>query len=162
MRALALLLLTAVPAAAQDLSFDPAPLAACVAGGGGRDCIGTAAAACMGATEGGETTLGMGACLARELAWWDAELNAAYQDLRAQEARADRAAEPVPGLPPRPSSRDAIRDVQRAWIAWRDAACGYLALQYWGGTMAGLARTDCLLTLTGEQALTLHSYRRDG
>ena len=45
--------------------------------------------------------------------------------------------------------------MQRAWIAYRDAACAYEASQWGGGTGAGPAATGCMMTLTGRQALAL-------
>lgn len=160
--AFALILCAALPATAQELRFDPAPLAACLADGGGRDCIGAAAETCMAATEGGYSTAGMVGCLAAEHDWWDDALNAAYRDLRAREQAIDARPEPQPGAGPRPSGADAIRDVQRAWIAWRDATCRYEHMQWWGGTGAAVAANACLLQRTAEQTLMLKGYLADG
>lgn len=115
----------------------------------------------MEETEGGYTTPGMAGCLDAEREYWDGELNAAYGELRARAQQFD-ADPPIEGLPPRPSSVDALRDMQRAWIAFRDASCRYEQLQWWGGTGASGAYTGCLMRLTGEQALTLRSYLAEG
>lgn len=161
---LALASILALPDAAwgQGVRFDARQIQSCLDRGEGRACIGAAAEACMEATPGGYSTVGMGGCTAAEEAWWDAELNAAYQALRTRERRADTDWQPIPGMLPRPSGADTLRDVQRAWIGWRDATCQYEELQWWGGTGASLAGASCRMRLTGEQALTLRAYLADG
>ena len=54
-----------------------------------------------------------------------------------------------------PSPAAALREMQRAWIAYRDAACDYEESQWGGGTGAGPAAIGCMMTLTGRQALAL-------
>lgn len=158
-----LLMLVAAPAGAQGgLVFDPAPLAACVAANRGMDCAWLAANACIAATPGGNSTAGMGGCARAELDWWDADLNATYRSLRDGERATDSDWTDPPGMAPRPSGAQALREVQRAWIAWRDATCAYEELQWWGGTGAGLAGTSCRLQLTAEQALTLRRWLAGG
>jgi len=164
--ALALLLaLAAGPAAAKDdngLRFDPSHAQNCLADGGWRDCIGVAAQRCMEFTEGGYSTQGMSGCLAAEHAWWDGELNALYQELRARERAGDADWQPIPGMLPRPSGADALRDMQRAWIVFRDATCRYEELQWWGGTGASGAMNGCLMRVTAEQVLALRGYLAEG
>lgn len=161
-----LALLAAPPAPAQSkgdgLRFDPGLIRSCLESGGWRDCIGVAAEACMQATPGGHSTAGMGGCLGAEAEWWDARLNDHYQTLRARERAADAEAPPIPGMPPRPSGAEALRELQRAWIAWRDATCFYEELQWWGGTGASSAGAACRMRLTAEQTLTLMSYLAEG
>lgn len=41
-----------------------------------------------------------------------------------------------------------LRAAQRAWIAFRDAACGVEAAVYAGGSMAPLVKATCLTRLT--------------
>ena len=70
-----------------DPIYSPIPTTACVVAAASRspslsghdvlDCVGRGAQACM-ATPGGDTTVGMMACLRGELAYWDVRLNAAY------------------------------------------------------------------------------------
>lgn len=150
-----------VPAAAEELKFAPDVISACLEAGGRRDCIGLAAHRCMEESEGGYSTPVTAWCFAAERDWWDAELNARYADLQAR-ARVIDAQAPVEGLPPRPSDIDALRDMQRAWIAFRDTSCHYEELQWWGGTGASGTRIYCQMRLTGEQALTLRSYLNEG
>ena len=154
--------LTPAPALGHEgVRFDAEPLAACItAEGGGRACIGQAADACMDATYGGYSNQGMIACLGAELDWWDADLNAAYHDLHARQSLRDAgwSDADTPWMPPRPSGADTLRDMQRAWIAFRDASCAYEALDWWGGTGAQLIEVTCLLQMTAEQALRLRHY----
>jgi uncharacterized protein YecT (DUF1311 family) len=149
---LALPLLAPLPLAAQDLVFSTEALDACFAAGGWEDCIGTAANQCMADTEGGESTIGMAGCLEAELNWWDAALNGAYGDVIAAAQALD--AEAQDGAP---SQEEAAREMQRAWIAFRDATCNYEVLDWFGGTGANAAWTACLMRMTGEQALYLQS-----
>jgi uncharacterized protein YecT (DUF1311 family) len=149
----AALALLAPPAMAQDVVFDPATIDACFAGGGWEDCIGTGAGACMADTPGGDTTVGMVGCLDAELSYWDDLLNSAYAAAvaDAEAFDSDRFDDN------QPSRRDALRDMQRGWIAFRDATCSYEVLDMYGGTGANLLWVDCLMRMTGEQALYLES-----
>ncbi len=49
--------------------------------------------------------------------------------------------------------------MQRAWIGFRDAKCGYEAAQWGGGTGAGPASVTCHLHETARQMLYLQSSR---
>jgi uncharacterized protein YecT (DUF1311 family) len=158
-RLLALLALLGVSAgtsaAAQDLPFDIRATESCVAAApdprAQRTCIGASATECM-ATPAGSSTYGMGGCLDAELTWWDDRLNQVYRDLRARDARDDAANQ---GLPGAASQAEALRDMQRAWIAFRDASCHYERVQWGGGTGGGPAALDCLMRMTAEQAIFL-------
>jgi len=143
------------------LRFDEALITACLDGGQWRDCIGVASNACMDATEGGYSTIGMVGCISAEHDWWDADLNSSYRALRTHERAADASWPSVPGMLPRPSGVDALRDMQRAWITFRDATCLYDELQWWGGTGASLVGAACRSQLTAEQALHLRRLLAD-
>lgn len=151
---LVLAALCPAPALAQDMTFAPDATAACLVAGG-TDCAGKAADACMAGNPGGDSTYGMGFCLENERVWWDDRLNAAYKALTSIHARQDRAAtaagEPVA------NRQSALRDMQRAWIGWRDAACAYEAAQWGNGTGAGPATLACLMQITADQALALEA-----
>jgi uncharacterized protein YecT (DUF1311 family) len=140
------------PAMAQDLVFDIAPVEACLQAGGGEACAGLAAEQCIEATPGGYSTVGMGGCLHYELMAWDGWLNEVYQalspKLKAEDAEAMSYA---------PKQAEALRDMQRAWIGYRDAKCAYVASQWGGGTGAGPASTSCHLHETARQMLYLQS-----
>ncbi|MGP9788447.1 lysozyme inhibitor LprI family protein [Roseinatronobacter sp. NSM] len=150
-----LITLMAAPAAATGLRFDATPTEICLAdvsdGAQSYECIGRAATDCM-KQPGGETTVGMGFCLDAELNLWDGKLNGAYQalraDLTAQDAgRGDAAI----------SLSESARDMQRAWIGFRDARCSFEAAQWHGGTGASPAFLGCAMTMTAEQTLYLWS-----
>lgn len=152
MKRLMVMALLAGPAFAQDgLVFSPLATETCLMQIGGAQCIGLSANLCMEATEGGSSTYGMGGCLSREADYWDVRLNAAYQ-VQMQTAR-DNDAEF--GLVQ--SQAEALRDMQRAWIAYRDARCAYEYSLWQGGTGGGPASVACFMQLTGEQALYLES-----
>lgn len=141
-----------LPAMAQDLMFDIAPVEACLQAGGGEECAGLAAAQCIDASPGGYTTVGMGACTDYERAAWDGWLNEVYRalsaKLKAQDAEAMSFA---------PKQAEALRDMQRAWIGYRDAKCSYVASQWGGGTGAGPASVTCHLHETARQMIYLQS-----
>lgn len=144
----------AAPLAAQQVIFDIAPVEACIRGGGGETCAGLAAEQCMANTPGGQTTVGMVDCLNRERAQWDAWLNIVYQQLHAKLAAQDAAFASAA-----PKEAPALQGMQRAWIAFRDAKCGYEAAQWGGGTGAGPAAVRCRLHETARQMLYLQSSR---
>ena len=148
------LALLAGPAAAQDIDYSDTVTAECLAKAEEYDdkraCIGRSANLCMEAP-GGSSTYGMGGCLDGELSFWDALLNENYRARMAQAKSAD-AAETQDHLA---IQAEALRDMQRAWITFRDAACDYERSQWGGGTGGGPATLACLMQLTGEQALRL-------
>ena len=154
-RALVLLLavLAPAPALAQDLIFVPGGSEQCLIhssdGGNKTDCIGISAGNCM-QQPGGDSTYGMGFCLDSELQYWDSMLNQAYRQLRAVRQASDA------DLPDNLAVQaDTLRDMQRAWITYRDARCGHEASLWQGGTGAGTASISCMMQLTAEQALYL-------
>lgn len=160
MRLAALFLaLVPLPLAAQELVFDPAPAEICLAEADDwmvqRDCIGQAALACMEQPF-GDTTIGMSFCFDAEWSYWDGRLNARYQVMRSALARMD--ADRMAGAP---AQAEALREMQRAWIGFRDTRCGFEAAQWQGGTGAGLALHGCLMQVTGEQVLYLETVLLD-
>ncbi len=158
MRRFAFLLLALAPSPAlaeNPMLFDPAVITGCMAQGRDRDCIGEGMQACIDTSPGGYSTVGMSACAAAELRWWDGQLNDAYGARMGMATEIDR--QPGFGGPPRPSDVAALRAMQRAWIAFRDATCGFEELQWWGGTGASGAGTECRMRMTAEQTLYLRS-----
>jgi len=152
------------PRPAEGLVFDHAPAQACrdaaptATPGTAAACIGQAANDCMEATPGGFSTVGMNGCLEAELIWWDTALNDAYGQLKSLETELEAKLD-QPDLAPRPSV--ALTDMQRTWIAYRDARCLYAASQWSGGTGAGPAHLSCSLQVTAEQTLFLDARLRD-
>ena len=152
--ALAALCLAAMPVAAQDLSFTTQATEDCFAAGGlGDTCIGASAQACMVENEGGYSTVAMGFCFDRELQYWDAALNAAYAALRDKLVTSDTENADFGGNVP--SQADALREMQRAWITYRDRRCDYERSLWGGGTGGGPAQLACLMSQTARQALYL-------
>lgn len=122
-----------------------AAFAKCVAGKDARACIGNAAKLCR-AQPGGETTMGMMDCAGRERALWDERLNGAYAALRGKAS---------------PTQATALQQAQRAWMAYRDARCGFEATRYEGGSLAGVVAGNCFLQVTAERALELTQQAKD-
>lgn len=114
-------------------------------------CIGSSANHCMETTEGGWSTYGMSQCLDQELQYWDARLNAAYKSVRAIRKATDKEMAYLGSAAP--SQGDALKNMQRAWIAYRDATCDYERSLWGGGTGGGPATVSCLMYMTAEQAL---------
>ena len=157
MRHLTLALVLLAPPALAQSGLDPAVMEACIASGQGRACIGQGAEACMRAMPGGASTIGHAHCQEQERGWWDDQLNLLYHQRMVEARRID--AEPgIPGLPRRPSDVDALRAMQRAWIAYRDAACLHEQAQWMGGTGGGPATMACHLHETARQALKLEGW----
>ena len=160
--ALCVLLLAPSGAQAQDMRFDIAATEVCLAQATpetGSQCAGRAADVCMMANPGGQSTYGMSFCLDAEWTWWDSGLNATFQALMALEKAEDARMTAVGAFAP--SLADALRGMQRAWIAWRDARCAYAAAQWAGGTGAGPAVIGCLLEETARQALVLQTREQE-
>ncbi|WP_158968358.1 lysozyme inhibitor LprI family protein [Chachezhania sediminis] len=154
-------LVTAVGAWADDVPEVPLSSTAtadCYATAEGDDarrlCIGKSTNECMDAP-GGSTTIGIGACLQDEAGWWDRLLNTTYKDAMGRAATSD-AMMKEDGIDV-PSQAEALRTMQRSWIAFRDDKCAYVASLWTNGTGASTAFVDCLLRTTAEQAIFLGS-----
>lgn len=123
-----------------------------------ESCIGVVSDDCM-RQPGGDSTMGMNECLSREIAVWDARLNAAYkaalagfvasQTLDRYDAKA--------GTTTSIKGANLVRDTERAWIAYRDLKCAAAQLPMAGGTGASLLGGSCLLRETARQAIWLGS-----
>ena len=155
-----LICLVAAPmAAAQELPYSPEATEACLAKAilpsEDEACIGTSAQLCID-TPDGYTTVGMGFCLGHERDYWDARLNAAYGQLMEIEKSVDDEMTKLGSSVP--SSVEALRNMQRAWITFRDSACAYERVQWGGGSGGGPAVANCQMVMTGQQALRLE-YR---
>ncbi len=164
MRALALILLAALPATAQDVLYDDTILPACldrVAGDVGQErplapalraCIGASSDACMN-TPDGQTTAGMSACLHHEMLEWDMLMTAWYDKSLRQAREADDQVKQL-GSAADPAA-PVLERAQQAWTGFRDSACLFQEVRWQGGTAGGPASAECLLQLTAEQALRL-------
>ncbi|MCF2903418.1 DUF1311 domain-containing protein [Octadecabacter sp. CECT 8868] len=145
-------------AAADDLNdhYDPTILDLCLENAeritDRESCIGRASNTCM-TTEAGQSTLGQGYCMSQEWEQWDQRLNAVYQRLLVQQV--ELAEDNAAFNPLIPHAVELLRDMQRKWVAFRDAACDWEYVQWSGGTGAGPATAECLMRLTAHQTLFL-------
>jgi uncharacterized protein YecT (DUF1311 family) len=105
-------------------------------------CVGYAAEICMRMDEDGSSTLGMAACVGRERMVWEERLNASYRKLMA------KASAPA---------RDAYRKSERAWMAYRNAACAIPTARLGTQDRVVPLTTGCFLDLTARQALWIDS-----
>ena len=101
-------------------------------------CIGVIAEPCQ-SDPGGASNLGTAQCYDREAAVWDERLNQNYKK-RLDEAE--------------PAYRDALKKMQRAWIAYRDAKCGSISVGEQGSISVPMT-ASCLLDETARQAIFL-------
>ena len=85
-------------------------------------------------------------CAGREYKKADAELNQTYQKLVALLEADDKAQ---------------LRDVENAWIKYRDANCNFVADQYKGGTIRPMILGFCLADVTRNRAAELKSQIED-
>ena len=154
----------ALPASAAEraLPADQNTIDVCLskAGESSETCIGIIYAPCIETAQ-GSSTMGMGECAARELAVWDAILNKSYQALLASSlGSTDAMPENRPPENRRPGvvkGSDIIRDMQRAWIAFRAKKCDVAAMQFEGGSASRVIYGDCSMRETARQALWLRA-----
>lgn len=154
----ALLLLLPVQALAGDPSgLDEAEMDRCVAGaateGAIADCAGTGVAACRTFWEGREAgrdayTI-LEACTDAERQFWEARLTAVYDGLIADtQAR-------------RPEEVEAVRAMERSWIAFRDARCAAERGLFGHGTGGAIAVPECQMKETARQVGLLTQLRKN-
>jgi uncharacterized protein YecT (DUF1311 family) len=154
---LACLILAASSQARAD-DFDPTPadrkaIADCLEQSAGQsalkrmgECIGRVADPCPNAP--GATTVSIVACNLREQKIWDEWLNDWYGKAQA-------------ALRTNPLAAQALKDAQRAWIAFRDASCHYESQLYEGGTFASVAAGNCMRITTGMRAIEMRAIADD-
>ena len=108
-------------------------------------CIGIVSNPCLDGPR-TKSTADMNACIDRERAVWDDILNETFRRLREKLDEAQRVK---------------LRDMQRAWLASRDATCAF----YWDfyqGTMASPMAASCVNRETARRALFLLGFLYDG
>ena len=149
--ALALLCLLAPPAFAEEKPNpkDAAAIEKCITSKTGHhwaweQCIGLLSEPCTKHEESMPPSEVI-ACEDRERLVWDAILNKSYQTL-------------LKALDE--DQQKKLREMQRAWIAWRDKNCDFL-YDYFQGTMANPMIAACLSRATGMQALYLRGFADD-
>jgi uncharacterized protein YecT (DUF1311 family) len=144
-------------AAAQDLSVDTQIVRQCFEnteiGALYPTCLGQASGQCQD-QPGGSTTIGITDCILAETAEWDAILNEEYKATQQVNEAAD-----TDGLSQVMDRADALRDAQRAWIAFRDADCGARYAMWQDGTVRTIVAANCHLTMTAQRAIELRDMR---
>ncbi|WP_306154969.1 lysozyme inhibitor LprI family protein [Roseovarius sp. MMSF_3281] len=148
----------ALPVVAQDFAVDGHRIDRCIAI---QDdpmlCVGREAYDCIEANGGGPNMV-LAACHEAEAVFWDAALNRAYQHLvyLAREREAGDVGYEAGALV------TALRDMQRAWMVYRDASCdNALALAKPFGSAAGPAFAECQMVQTARQYFVLRGMRQD-
>lgn len=148
---------TAQAAAAQELSVDTQIVRQCFEnteiGALYPTCLGQASGQCQ-ELPGGSTTIGISECIQAETAEWDAILNEEYKATQQVNEAAD-----TDGLSQVMDRSDALRDAQRAWIAFRDADCGARYAMWQDGTIRTIVAANCHLTMTAQRAIELRDMR---
>jgi uncharacterized protein YecT (DUF1311 family) len=151
-------LAAACPGASAQAEFEPTPderkaIAACLERVIGQpelkqmaECIGIVADPCPNAA--GANTFTIVACHMREQKIWDGYLKQWY-------------GEAVKRLADDPEALTALKEAERAWIAFRNAKCGYWGKRYAGGTFASVVTGDCMRVETGRRALELRAIVDD-
>lgn len=145
-------------AVAGDASgFDPQVIRKCLAAaqtdGQRLDCAGQGQESCLAYTQkthpDADPIDRQLNCLDAEAQAWDARLTQVYDALKdTQVSRGSERAEALVGM-------------EREWIAFRDARCGYDKLTNGRGTGGILAQPRCLLHETARQVILLMAYQRD-
>lgn len=107
-----------------------------------HDCIGIISNPCMEFPD-GSSTIGMSSCNRRETKWWDIWLNSNYTQLKNAMNPQDFAQ---------------LRDMQRKWIAYKDAKCKFEYDSWKGGSIATIIAAECFLKTTADQAITLSGH----
>jgi uncharacterized protein YecT (DUF1311 family) len=81
----------------------------------------------------------------------DAELNALWPDIVAAAKSNDEYVADMAKERGVPTTLEALRTAQRAWIKFRDAQCEYEAYEVFGGTAQPMVGSLCLERLTRER-----------
>ena len=108
-------------------------------------CIGTVSGPCL-EDEKANSTAAMSGCHRREAAIWDDLLNTAFGELQKSLETA---------------AATKLKDVQIAWIKWRDAKCEFPFALFDGGTMAQPISAACFMDTTASRAIELRELAID-
>ncbi len=155
-------ILAALPARADQLQNDADALEACMVTAWPRDvltlCTGIVSDPCR-AESGGQTTLGMNQCLAREADAGDAVLNRQWPKLMTRWREVDAANRTTdnPGGLSLDSAAETLRSAQRAWIVFRDAECRHNYASWGMGSFRTVAPSACRLDLTARRVVDFHA-----
>jgi uncharacterized protein YecT (DUF1311 family) len=87
-----------------------------------------------------DTQMAMNVCAARDYEREDRRLNQTYRDLIAKLEQ---------------GKREKLREVQRAWLSYRDLNCDFQSDDYQGGTIYSLIQSSCLADMTKQRTKDL-------
>ncbi|KJS09086.1 MAG: hypothetical protein VR78_16910 [Hoeflea sp. BRH_c9] len=98
-----------------------------------------------------QTQMEMSYCAHLDFENADKDLNALWPDVVAAARQSDEyVAEQAKSMGV-PTTLEALRTAQRAWITFRDAQCDYEAYEVFGGTAQPMVGSLCLARLTNER-----------
>jgi uncharacterized protein YecT (DUF1311 family) len=95
-------------------------------------------------------------CADREFRKHDAELNRLYKKLL-QDAASLGDVGPGYGVPP----LEALKQSQRAWVAFRDANCHWKSTSFYGGSGQSVIMSTCLAIATRDRVEELKNATQD-
>ncbi|GAB5461561.1 lysozyme inhibitor LprI family protein [Hoeflea alexandrii] len=102
-----------------------------------------------------QTQMEMTYCASVDYEDADADLNALWPDVIAAAKLNDEYVADMARERGVPTTVEALRDAQRAWIRFRDAQCEFEAYEVFGGTMQPMVGSLCLTRLTRERITLL-------
>ena len=108
-----------------------------------------------------QTQMEMTYCASDDYEKADADLNTLWPDIVAAAKQNDEYVADMARERGVPTTLQALRTAQRAWITFRDVQCEYEAYEVFGGTMQPMVGTLCLARLTRERIEVL-SYALQG
>lgn len=149
--------LAAAPLSAQSMDDSTSIVQSCFmsapVGASYPECLGRASNHCQ-MQPGGGSTMGMVTCIQAETAAWDVLLNNEYKTTQAANKQADALGQGA-GI----SRVIALRDAQRAWIAFRDADCTARYALWQDGTIRSVVAANCVMTMTAARTIALRDMR---
>lgn len=98
-----------------------------------------------------QTQMEMTYCAGVDYEEADADLNALWPKIVAAAKENDEYVAEMARDRGVPTTLEALRNAQRAWITFRDAQCEYEAYEVFGGTMQPMVGSLCLARLTRER-----------
>jgi uncharacterized protein YecT (DUF1311 family) len=114
-------------------------------GDGDLACLAPMHEACEARGPAGGTTYGLAACAEVLFRLWDDELNRVWPEVLAWMDAPEA---------------EYLREEQRAWIAYKEAACDFESAQVWGGSMLAYVGGECRARMTAERVAQLRDYIR--
>lgn len=100
-------------------------------------------------------------CAHREYEEADAELNRIWHDMVAYAKNLDEEVAPVAKERGLPTTLEALRAAQRAWIAFRDAQCQFESYDAFGGTAQPMVGSLCLAQVTRDRVASFKLLLED-